>query len=766
MALAQTLLPIFEYIHIEGPEKRGPQRVLLERVYVSTPIFPNTDRNGTPIRAEQLLQVFHRAVVIGDPGGGKSTLGQKICKDLLERCAGGNGPLPLRIELRRYEAALQREPQLSMFSYVARELVRQTNDGAEEILQLKLQYLLNFGWIVLFFDGLDEILEVGRRRRFVNDVEVFCSHYAMCPVLVTSREVGYDQAPMHELPVFWLGRFGLKEVEKYVSLSSNIVFNKSEAEGSQAARYFQTRFEQEQDLMRNPLMLALMVWLYHGSRSYLPNNRAEIYRECSLLTFERWDQIREIHAEKVEYYELLDLLTHLASKIYPDPRLRSGVNRKWLEGEVWEFFRSQLTEDRDQRARRAAKAVVDSITHRTWVMTDIGSDSYEFTHRTFLEFFFGRHLQDQYETVDALILALVPRISVAEWNVPCHVAIQLKIGHSASAVAAVARKIVQEFTESGNLKYANIAARFIMQAQEYLPAAEPELEDMAQFVTRYTVGTDEWSDHLHYMLRTSAPRRQAIFRGISQGIVALMNAYDPKVVGRVCDWIYEARLRERYSGSGVPSDQAREFIGIFSRTAKPWLQRSEPAAVVKARFDVLGELDEDSAQIYGARLWASSLPYPRISWLLVDLRLMLVELLTVAAGERPIDEQQYARLGLAIAPALRSAAPSLLPPGLSEEELYPWVPAIDWIGLQAIKGDEVGVAAGTVALAYLELAGDHERERSGQEVRTIDRKGIALDICNRLIGAVGEEGSFFRKYRNGALRLFDGVRSLFTSIAI
>jgi hypothetical protein len=443
-------------------------------------------------------------------------------------------------------------------------------------------------------------------------------------------------------------------------------------------------------------------------------------------------------------------LTYLAATIYPEPRLRAGVNRDWLQSSIWEFFRSQLTEDRDLRARRAAKTVVDSITARTWVMTETGSDNYEFTHRTFLEFFFGRYLQDEYQTTEELIKALVPRIYNAEWNVPCHVAIQLKIGNSSSAVTSVARRLVSEFGQPENTT--GIAAGFLIQTFEYLPAAEPELEKMAKFVTTYTAGTDEWSAYLASMLRTSAPRRAAIYRGISQGIKALMETYDPKALGRICDWIYEVRLQEQYPSSGIPTEQALEFAKVFARVAGSWFQKNEPAALVKARFDVLRELDEANVAIYGPRLW-SALPYSRNSWILVDFHLMLAQLLEVMLSPRDLESQPYAKLGLAIAPTLRTSAPFRILSQFELQEIPFWLPPISWAGLQNIVQEEIGIRVGTVALAYLELFGT-QTDNVIVQGKTVNKTDVTRSICSQIISTAADDTSFYKAYLDGHVTVF------------
>ena len=56
-------------------------------------------------------------------------------------------------------------------------------------------YLISQARLFLIFDGLDEVLDSHDRRRVVESVEAFCNLHAI-PVLVTSRDVGYSEAPL------------------------------------------------------------------------------------------------------------------------------------------------------------------------------------------------------------------------------------------------------------------------------------------------------------------------------------------------------------------------------------------------------------------------------------------------------------------------------------------------------------------------------------------------------------------------------------------
>src|SRR5439155_8392285 len=91
------------------------------------------------------------------------------------------------------------------------------------------------------------------------------------------------------------------------------------------------------DLRENPLMLGLMVYLFIY-RGDVPSNKPEIYKECATLMFEKWDQRRDIIFKIPVDFDLLDLFSYLASKIFGSADTEDGVSREWLVAQLRAFF--------------------------------------------------------------------------------------------------------------------------------------------------------------------------------------------------------------------------------------------------------------------------------------------------------------------------------------------------------------------------------------------------------------------------------------------
>lgn len=507
------------YKNVRVETNRGPREVEINRIYIPPQLSlrsspQNTHRMSEYVKAigrdvqrvrstrgrdissieymssetigkltySELARSFQRVVILGDPGGGKSTICQKLCFDMAKdtslmlqfrddpRISADKQRLPLRIILRRFEQAREVDPQLDLLTYIARDLVHYAGGEPNEIKDC-LNYLLENGRAVLAFDGLDEILDTSRRLEFVEIVTALCDRYPLCPALVTSRLVGYDDAPLgaHFEEVV-LEKLSNDEVKTYVKKFMSVVGNKSKEDCEALSRSFVEQTERTaSDLRRNPLMLGLMSWLYLQSGD-VPANRPEIYKECSILLFERWDQKRGILADATTDFDRSQLFITLASKIYGDPKLSGGVKREWLSATLNDCFQ-EIYEDK-ARSFKATKSFVAFITGRAWILSEIGDGVFAFTHQTFLEYFFARYLDDGHDTMPALLRTLRPKIVKHEWNEVSHLATQLK-GHRSLRRQEEAIKIIGSYIRDARMPKHQLALmNFGSRALEYLSPSE------------------------------------------------------------------------------------------------------------------------------------------------------------------------------------------------------------------------------------------------------------------------------------------------------
>jgi len=254
------------------PDFDVEHRVPVEDLYVEAEL----EINDLPIRLPDALLENPRLVVKGNPGGDKSTLAGVTTY----RLARDPAYVPFIVVLREY--GQDYDDRLSVVAHIQR------------MINLRMQAAPPPGWVestllsgraVVTFDGLDELLDPAKRRDARDAVEQFCVRYPYARVLVTSRVVGYDQAPLttYEFSTANLGELDDEGVQQYAeSWFAIALATLDDEDRQQRLANFLTESETVEEIRRNPLMLSLMCVLYRGS-NYIPESRLALYEECAKL---------------------------------------------------------------------------------------------------------------------------------------------------------------------------------------------------------------------------------------------------------------------------------------------------------------------------------------------------------------------------------------------------------------------------------------------------------------------------------------------------
>ena len=263
------------------------RRVPIDDLYV----VPNlaqiaTDPAHRPpdLTPQSLITRLGRAVLLGNPGAGKSTMALKLVHDLALRQSDGDPLTPALVILRDY-GAVRKTHGASIVDFLHQTAATNYQLTAPP---RAFEFLFLNGHALVVFDGLDELLDTAYRREITADVEAFCALFPTTPILVTSREVGYDEAPLDDK---LFARYRLADfTESQVTSYSHKWFSLDEDVPATVRTKHAASFIRESglvpDLRGNALMLGLMCNIYRGE-NYLPRNRPDVYQKCALMLFER-----------------------------------------------------------------------------------------------------------------------------------------------------------------------------------------------------------------------------------------------------------------------------------------------------------------------------------------------------------------------------------------------------------------------------------------------------------------------------------------------
>ncbi|MFI6016447.1 NACHT domain-containing protein [Streptomyces sp. NPDC051287] len=339
-----------------------------------------------------------RCVIIGNPGVGKSTMVQHIVHKLSSNDSDtGHDFAPLVIQCREFA-----NPDSSTF--ILDSLSKSLRDNMQiEIETSVISDVLTMGRGFVVFDGIDEIIDLGRRQRFVRAIEAFASRYPLAPILVTARRVGYGRAPLSaiEFELYELDDFSEDQVEGYTDN-----WFRATGRGEEEREAFLRESESIPDVRVNPLMLSLLCALYRA-RGYIPRNRRAVYQACADLMFQRWDSMRQIEQPMDHRHYGTRLMQELALFFYRSQSAQGGIEERQLRRIISTFFTDTASVEAFEASRRAEN-FLDFCADRAWLLTskgtnELGERIFGFTHRTFMEYFAAEAIVRRARSLDEII---------------------------------------------------------------------------------------------------------------------------------------------------------------------------------------------------------------------------------------------------------------------------------------------------------------------------------------------------------------------------
>ena len=359
-------------------------------------------------------------VLLGDLGSGKSTFVNYMALCLagarLEWLGGASvlpdnswlahleptwnhGPLfPLQITLRHFAKSNWCDgTSAGLWSFVVDLLVSQ---GLADFAPHLRQRLLD-GEAVVLLDGLDEVVDPGKRQDVRDAVTDFVSTYGHPNnrYLVTSRSYTYQdlQWQLDRFAVHTLAPFNQKQIDDFIVCWYKEVCRlgwKSENEAEELTSRLQvaTRRADLSPLARSPLQLTMMASL-HFSWGRLPDDRVELYQEMIQLLLVRWQEARlgeklgvphTVSASQLE--SALEQVAFIAHRAQEAPEGTADVDEATLH---------RLLKDHLEGSWEQAAMLVKYIQERAGLLVERRPGLYTFPHRSYQEYLAGSYLAVQ-----------------------------------------------------------------------------------------------------------------------------------------------------------------------------------------------------------------------------------------------------------------------------------------------------------------------------------------------------------------------------------
>jgi hypothetical protein len=367
-------------------------RIQIDELYIDRDLKEHGS-DGT-ISCSEILVRNHssRLVVTGDPGVGKSTFTEYLIQQLAED-DDEDWMAPLVIHCREYVTSASGIVPALKEKMSSTLHLRMSEQDIEDILTL------GRGFIIV--DGIDEILDIGRRRALIRAVESLARRFPLCSIIATSRNIGYTQAQFEPTKFrrYELHSFTEDQIEEYAQRWFQFT-GRPESDLTK----FLSDLESIPDLRGNPLILSLLCVLYRA-RGHIPRNRRQIYSQCADLLFNRWDPMRQIEQPFDHQHYGDELMQEIAIWFYRSQAAQAGLEEQQIRKVISMFLRDTAAVP-DSAADKRAGVFLDFCADRAWLLgkagtNDRGQRLFVFTHRTFMEFFAAEWLvrNSELETV-------------------------------------------------------------------------------------------------------------------------------------------------------------------------------------------------------------------------------------------------------------------------------------------------------------------------------------------------------------------------------
>ena len=299
---ARESIPVRELPRELLRQLRREKHLTAEKTEAEVARLREIHETSTPVQVLDALARERLAVVLGDPGAGKTSLLKFLVLRWLET-GNDEAPLPLWIDLKEY---VQERKGILKFL--------ESGCASYHMDARTLDWKLRTGGAAIYFDGLDEIFDGPTRGSVMEEIAALSALYREPRIVVTSRIIGYESDRLRNAGFAHLTLEDLDDdqINEFL-IKWHDAAEQDQKEKERLTRQLKDALKESRavrELAGNPLLLTMIAIL--NRTQPLPRNRVELYEQASRVLLHEWDASRSLPVDTFARQEKEALLRELA----------------------------------------------------------------------------------------------------------------------------------------------------------------------------------------------------------------------------------------------------------------------------------------------------------------------------------------------------------------------------------------------------------------------------------------------------------------------
>lgn len=392
-------------------------------------------RSAERVPLTDLLSSYRRLLIIGEPGGGKTTFLRLIAcvlaKDALEQGEPARKlhlglsldepvPIPILIRLSALAGTLKKGCPAVNGTEAWRVLLQTMEELFGKENSLLLKKLLDKGGCTVLLDGLDEEPDQNIRKQMVDVTNAVLHHWEDNLFVLSSRPFGYHAvAALKEMETAHIDSFGREEILEFLNQWANALFPDEEERNREAylpeLESAVLNMPRIRRMAKNPVMLTCLC-VVHWNERKLPEGKADL-----LAAVLRWllnakeEKRRQRGYSNTFAEECFKALAWAMTNHKDGKQVRADL--MWAAEQLAVPFLDELGVQQD-RLRKKGILFLEAEMLDSGVVEQAGSGDIKFWHYTFQEHYAVRVLVELSDAdgPDGWWHAVKPHLDDRQWD--------------------------------------------------------------------------------------------------------------------------------------------------------------------------------------------------------------------------------------------------------------------------------------------------------------------------------------------------------------